>query len=68
MCDVRGRDGRFGSKVGQIGPKWDKFGASSDQISMHLAHGPNLSILRYVGISESLVHFLLVVLSLHFVC
>ena len=29
------RDGRFGSKVGQIGPKWDKSGAFSDQISVH---------------------------------
>ena len=27
------RDGRFGSKVGQIDPKWDKSGAFSDQIS-----------------------------------
>ena len=33
----RSRDGRFGSKVGQIGPKWDKSGAFSDQISVHLA-------------------------------
>ena len=32
-------DGRFGSKVGQIGPKWDKSGAFSDQISVHLARG-----------------------------
>jgi len=31
------RDGRFGSKVGQIGPKLDKSGAFSDQISVHLA-------------------------------
>ena len=31
------RDGRFDSKVGQIGPKWDKSGAFSDQISVHLA-------------------------------
>ena len=29
------RDGRFGSKVGQIGSKWDKSGAFSDQISVH---------------------------------
>ena len=28
------RDGRFGSKVGQIGPKQDKSGAFSDQISV----------------------------------
>ena len=35
------RDGRFGSKVGQIGPKWDKSGAFSDQISVHLAREPN---------------------------
>ena len=34
------RDDRFGSKVDQIGPKWDKSGAFSDQISVHLA--PNL--------------------------
>ena len=33
------RDGRFCSKVGQIGPKWDKSGAFSDQISVHLARG-----------------------------
>ena len=32
------RDGRFGSKVGQIGPKWDKSWTFSDQISVHLAH------------------------------
>ena len=34
-----GRDGRFGSKVGQIGPKWDKSGTFTDQISVHLAQG-----------------------------
>ena len=33
------RDGRFGSKVGQICQKWDKSGAFSDQISVHLARG-----------------------------
>ena len=33
----RNSDGRFGYKVGQIGPKWDKSGAFSDQISVHLA-------------------------------
>ena len=32
------RDGRFGSKVGQIAPKWDKSGDFSDPISVHLAH------------------------------
>ena len=36
------RDGRFGSKVAQIGPKWDKSGAFSDQISVHLAHRATL--------------------------
>ena len=36
---VSSRDGRFGSEVGQIGPKWDKSGAFSDQISVHLAQG-----------------------------
>ena len=34
-----GRDGRFGSKVSQIGHKWDKSGAFSDQISVHLKVG-----------------------------
>ena len=38
-CEVNTMDGRFGSKVGQIGPKWDKSGAFSDQISVHLAQG-----------------------------
>ena len=33
------RDDRFGSKVGQLGPKWDKSGSFSDQISVHLARG-----------------------------
>ena len=32
-------EGRFGSKVGQIGPEWDKSGAFLDQISVHLARG-----------------------------
>ena len=32
------RDGRFGSKVGQIGPKWDKSGAFSDHIRSNLTH------------------------------
>ena len=31
------RDGRFSSKVGQIGHKWDKSGAFSHEISVHLA-------------------------------
>ena len=37
---VDSRDGRFGSKVGQIGLdlKLDKSGTFSDQISVHLAH------------------------------
>ena len=41
------RIGRFGSKVGQIGPKWDKSGAFSDQISVHLAREPNLPSLSW---------------------
>ena len=31
------RGGMFGSKMVQIGPKWEKSGAFSDQISVHLA-------------------------------
>ena len=38
VSSVHHRDGRFGSKVGQIGPKWDKSGAFS--ISVHLARRP----------------------------
>ena len=30
-----GRDVGFGSKMGQIGPKWDKYRIFSDQISVH---------------------------------
>ena len=40
------RDGRFGSKVGQIGPKWDKSGAFSDQISVQNALKSDLKKLR----------------------
>ena len=29
------KDDRFGPKVGQIGPKWDKSGKFSDQISIY---------------------------------
>ena len=32
---IRDRGVRFDSKVGQIGPKWDKSGTYSDQISVH---------------------------------
>ena len=32
---MQSKDGRFGSKVGQISPKWDKSGAFSDHISVH---------------------------------
>ena len=35
-------NGRFGSKVGQIGPKWDKSGTFSDQISVHLARSSQM--------------------------
>ena len=35
--DLYIRDGKFGSKVGQIGPKCDKSMAFSVQISVHLA-------------------------------
>ena len=39
-CDVVSTDdGRFGSKVGDIGPKWDKSDSFSVQISVHLARG-----------------------------
>ena len=36
---VAGRDCRFGSKVGEMGPKWESSGAFSDQISVPLARG-----------------------------
>ena len=38
------RDGRFGSIVGQIGPKWDKSGAFSDisvRFALRQAEAPN---------------------------
>ena len=38
MSSQQHRGGRFGSKVGQIGRKWDKSGTFSDQISVHLVH------------------------------
>ena len=31
---------RFGPKMGQIGPKWDKSGTFSDQISVHFGAAP----------------------------
>ena len=37
-----GRDGRFGSKLGQIRSKWDKTGTFSDQISVHLARSSQM--------------------------
>ena len=43
------RDGRFGTKVGQIGPKWDKSGAFSDQVSVHLAPVPFGANLTHFG-------------------
>ena len=47
---IHNRDGRFGSKVGQIGPSWDKSGTFSDQISVHLAPG-------FVPFGANLTHF-----------
>ena len=32
----------FSSKVGHIGPKWDKSGAFSDQISVHFGAKPTI--------------------------
>ena len=40
------REGRFGSKVGQIGPKLDKSGTFSDHISVHLAHRAKCTEIR----------------------
>ena len=45
------RDGRFGSKVSQISPKWDKSGTSSNQISVHLARSEK------VPFGANLIHF-----------
>ena len=33
---------RFGTKVGQIGYKWDKFGIFSDQISVNFGNKSDL--------------------------
>ena len=56
------RDARFGSKVGQMCPRWDKSGAFSDQISVHLARpiwGPNLiwKSPGFVQFGANLPHF-----------
>ena len=51
VFNLQPRDGRFGSKVGQIGPTWDKSGAFSDQISVHLARGQNLKVLGWNGVA-----------------
>ena len=40
------RDGKFGPKVGQIGPKWDKTGKFSHQISVQLV-SLSLNVLKY---------------------
>ena len=51
------RDGRFGSKVGQIGPKSDKSGAFSDQISVHLALKPTIPALTPTSLDNPLVFY-----------
>ena len=38
---VCARDGRIGSKVGQIGPKWDKSGTLTDQILVYFGSPRN---------------------------
>ena len=35
-------DAKFGTKVGQIGPKWDKSETFSDQISVHFGVSQNV--------------------------
>ena len=35
LCSTGEKQGRFGYRVGQIGPKWDKSGTFVDQISVH---------------------------------
>ena len=48
---------RFGPKMGQIGPKWEKSGSFSDQISVHFGADPQTD--RHFRISNSnliLVH------------
>ena len=57
---------RFGPKVGQIGPKWDKSGTFSDQISVHFNSKSSKSqdLLksdligpRFVSFGSNLTHF-----------
>ena len=40
------RDGRFGSRVGHIGPEWDKSGNFLDQISVHLARASRVFLVE----------------------
>ena len=51
-CFRYSRDGRFVSKVGQIGPKWDKSGAFSDQTPVHLALFPGQLVLYLFVVSS----------------
>ena len=53
LLNVNTRVGRFGSKVGQIGPKWDKSGAFSDQKSE-----PNLPTLVKTAASTDVTLYL----------
>ena len=48
------RDIKFGPKESQIGPKWDKFGTFSNQISIHFGSvSPDLTCLAL----QDLVYF-----------
>ena len=60
------RDCRFGSKVGQIGPKWYKSETFSDQISVHLNFGASRpkctdicseKVLDFIPFGANLTHF-----------
>ena len=45
QSNVHDRDVRFGHKVGQIGPKWDKSWTFSDQILVHFG-SPSQNVLK----------------------
>ena len=53
------RDVRFGSKVGQLFPEWEKFGTFSDQISIHFGSDwPHMGQDKPGSFSDQiLVHF-----------
>ena len=54
---IHARDVRCGAKVGPIGPKWNKSGTFSDQISVHFGLDIGSEIQAFVPFEVNLIHF-----------